>query len=113
MSTIWYVSVPNRTRNGEAAIRKMTGWKKFQCPETNTMIQVLTDGEHYVQCDRRLIEIVDHGKYAVLERFGQNYSMEEVLQYIGFSEHDDPTVLNCDNCGRYMMSDEFHTHLDV
>ncbi len=115
MSTTWYVPIPSNARNAELAIRKIIGWKKYDCKENNQQIQVLTDGDqHFIHCDRRPITILDHGKFAVLERWGQNYPMEEPLDQIAgaFSEHSPNTVINCDNCGEYMMSDEIYVSKD-
>lgn len=110
MSTTWWVPIPPNARNAELAIRKITGWKKYDCKE-NPMVQVLTDGKYFIYCDRRPIEILDHGKFATLERYNRNYPMEKTLEQIdgAFSEHDEPSVTNCDNCGCYMMSDEIYT----
>lgn len=110
MSTTWYVPIPENARNAELAIRRITGWKKYECRESNKMVQVLTDGEYFIHCDRKPTVILDHGKFATLERWNQNYPMEETLMQIdgAFSEYDDPTVANCQNCGEYMMSDEMY-----
>ncbi len=108
MSTTWYIPIPTTARNAELAIRKITGWKKHTEPTLNPHTQILTDGKHFIHCDRRPITIVDHGRFAVLERFGANYSMEETLEQIdgALNEHSENTVINCDQCGGYMMSDE-------
>jgi hypothetical protein len=88
----------------------MTGWKKHECLENNAQIQVVTNGEQFIHCDRTSIEVLDHGKFAVLERYNTNYDMDEELTEIfgAFSEHSDNTVVNCNNCDNYMMSDEMH-----
>lgn len=116
MSTTWCVPVGPYVKNAELAVRKMTGWKKDkEHPEDTAKGEViLTDGEFYVHCDIKPITIVDHGQFATIERWNQNYPMEETLEQIdgALSEHDDPTMVNCDNCGGYMMTNEMYTTRD-
>lgn len=108
MSTTWCVPVGPYVKNAELAVRKMTGWKKYDCPENSKRLQVLTDGYYFIHCDRKPITIIDHGQFATLERWNQNHPMEEILEQIdgAFNEHSDNTLVNCDNCGEYMISDE-------
>lgn len=111
MSTTWYVPVGPNAKNAELAIRKMTGWTKVSCEENTKTNQVLTDGYYFVHCDREPIEIIDHGKYAVMELYSVNQNLGEVLYNIDDAVTDangEPPVINCDNCGGYMLTSEMY-----
>lgn len=110
MSTTWYVPVGPYVKNAELEIRKMTGWKKVQCEENTKYTQVLTDGYYFAHCDRKPIKIIDHGQFVTLELFGENQNLGEVLGQIDDAVNDDDNspVINCDNCGEYVMIDELY-----
>lgn len=115
MSTSWWVPVGPYVKNAELAVRKMTGWKKdpsFQAAAGKNAV-ILTDGEQYIHCDIRPIKILDHGQYVELERFANNYGMEEVLQQIdgAFNEHED-LLVGCDTCENMLLVSEAHETKD-